>query len=460
MMDGSLFTEDGQSGWTFSFYNEPPKARKEPVAVHVMKGTRLRINDEKPSGLGELFYVKAEGLFTPDQTGPFEFGVSLVGRAYLYVDDKLVLDNGMDNEQTPGSSFYGLGTVEETVKIDVTAGQTYKVRVEYTNVPRPVTGGASVNKKQPSLMMAAFRLGGAPFIDEDNSIAEAVELARTNQGPVVCVIGTSMDWEAEASDREKLDLPGRTDELVSRVLEANPNTIIVNQSGSVVAFPWVDKASTLVQSWFGGDETGNAIFDVLFGKVNPSAKLPLTFYKTINQCTAHLNWGAESGRTVYGEGVFVGYRGVLETQRTPTFEFGHGLSYTNFAWSDYKVSPFAPASSADDLALTVTVKVTNSGSLPGRDVVQVYVSDKVSSFRRPVRELKAFQKTALLQPGESEVVTLELDKYAFSMWDDTEGTWLAEKGQFGVAVATSSGDKAQVETKVVELGESFRWKGL
>ncbi|GAA5942574.1 beta-glucosidase H [Sporobolomyces koalae] len=460
MMDGSLFTADGKPGWTFSFYNDPPEAGKEPVAVHVMKGTRLRINDEKPAGLGDLFYVSAEGRFTPDQTGPFEFGVSLVGRAYLYINDKLVLDNGMETEQTPGSSFYGLGTIEETVKINVKAGNTYKVRVEYTNVPRPVTKGSSVNKKQPALMMAAFRLGGAPYINEDDSIAEAVELARTNDGPVVCVIGTSMDWEAEASDRESLDLPGRTNELVSRVLDANPNTIIVNQSGSVVTFPWVDKANTLLQSWFGGDETGNGIFDVLFGKVNPSAKLPLTFYKTINQCTAHLNWGSESGRTLYGEGVFVGYRGVLETQRTPTFEFGHGLSYTSFDWSDFSISGFTSAASADDLAVKVSVKVTNTGSLAGRDVVQVFVSDLVSSFRRPIRELKAFAKTKLLQPGQSQVVTLALDKYAFSMWDDTESTWLAEKGEFRVAVATSSADKAQVDDATIELKSSFRWKGL
>lgn len=141
------------------------------------------------------------------------------------------------------------------------------------------------------------------------------------------------DWEAEAADRESLALPGHTDLLVSRILEVNPSAVIVNQSGSAVTFPWVKQASTVVQAWFGGNEIGNAIADVLFGKVNPSGRMPLSFPYRIEDCTAHLNWGAESDAVLYGEGIFVGYRGYHELKRECMFEFGAGISYSTFGAS-------------------------------------------------------------------------------------------------------------------------------
>lgn len=165
---------------------------------------------------------------------------------------------------------------------------------------------------------------------------------------------------------------------------------------------------------------------------------------------------------MYGEGLFVGYRGALETRREPQFAFGHGLSYTSFEYFNIGVSSSfsSSAKSADDLSVTLTVDVVNTGRLPGKEVVQVYVSDPVSSFRRPQRELKAFAKTALLQPGATERVEITLDKLAFSYWNDTTHNWVAEKGTFILSVAKDSTNEGQLVAKEVELEKTFTWRGL
>ncbi|GAA6031057.1 hypothetical protein JCM8097_003983 [Rhodosporidiobolus ruineniae] len=465
MLDGWIKTKDGAPGWTSSFYTEDPASGAAPVASHTMLGTRIRVNDEKPKGLGELFYINVEGYLTAEQTGPFDLGISLVGRAQVFIDDKLVIDNGWETKQTRGASFYGLGTIEEVGTVDFVAGKTYKLTVKYTNHPRPHQDDDELSTgKQPSIMMAALRVGGAPHIVEDESIEEAVQLAKEADAAVV-VIGTTMDWESEGADRASLALPGRTDELVRKVLAVAPDAIIVNQSGSAVAFPWIDQASAVLQAWFGGNEAGRGIADILFGKVNPSAKMPLSFPHQIEDCTAHLNWQAESGKVTYGEGIFVGYRGYEETKKDPMFAFGEGLSYTTFDHKDLKVASFnASPTSPSDLSASVSLTVTNTGPLPGRDVVQLYVlPPSSSSYRRPARELKAFAKTRLLQPGESQTLTLELDKGAFSYWRDSNDSkrgWVAEKGEYTVAAQTSSRAR-DVDAEVkVGLEKTLYWRGL
>ncbi|BGP03092.1 Beta-glucosidase [Rhodotorula toruloides ATCC 204091] len=472
MLDGLIRTKAGGSGWTATFYNEAIESNSPSIAVVDLLGTRIRINDQKPEGLADLFFLELEGYITPDESGPYDFGISLVGRAQVFVDEKLVVDNGWTTKQTPGPSFYGLGTVEEVGTVAVQAGKTYKIVVRYTNHPREVAeeredeqdeeeGG----QKQPSLMMAALRLGGAPRIQEDESIEHAVKLAGGSDA-VVVVIGTNMDWEAEAADRASLALPGRTDELVSRVLAANPNAIIVNQSGSAVAFPWIDAAATVVQAWFGGNCAGQAIADVLFeGGVNPSGRMPLSFPYRIEDCTAHLNWGSESGKVLYGEGIFVGYRGYEETARSPMFAFGEGLSYTSFEWFQLSATlATARPSSATELSISISLRVRNTGNIAGRDVVQIYVlPPSTSTYRRPARELKGFVKTRLLAPGQEETVKLELPKEALAYWRDSKDSkngWVAEKGEYTVAAQRSSREVDVVETVRVRLNSTVYWRGL
>ncbi|GJN89025.1 hypothetical protein Rhopal_001999-T1 [Rhodotorula paludigena] len=440
MLDGWIKTKDGNSGkWTSTFYNSAPQDGAQPIAEHDLLGTRIRINDEKPKGLADQFYMNLEGYVTAEETGDFEFGISLVGRARVFIDEKLVIDNGFDKKQTRGASFYGLGTIEETGIVPFTAGQTYKITVEYTNVPKQSTAADEVKGgKQPPLMMAALRVGGAYKLDDKGGIEEAVQLAKESDA-VVVVIGTTMDWEAEAADRESLALPGHTDLLVSRILEVNPAAVIVNQSGSAVTFPWVKQASTVVQAWFGGNEIGNAIADVLFGKVNPSGRMSLSFPYRIEDCTAHLNWGAESDAVLYGEGIFC---------------------FTE--WSSLSSSVKAAA----DALVEVTITVRNTGSVAGRDVVQLYVAppppSPISSerYRRPARELKAFKKTRVLSPGDSEQVSFSLDKAAFAYWRDSlvgKG-WIVDEGSYTIFAAKDSVDTG-LATKV-QLQKVGPWRGL
>lgn len=268
------------------------------------------------------------------------------------VDGEIIIDNGFDKAQQQGTSFYGLGTVEEMGLKDLVAGKTYHIELLYTNIPGPNSMLQVPKKGQPTLMMAAFRVSCCPYIgDAYRAIADAL-VAAAECDVVICCTGSNMDWEAEGADRTRFHLPGHTDELVESLLAVKPNTIIVNQSvscgvhclvfansrglillsyqGSAYAMPWINKATTVLQSWFGGNETGNAIVDVLLGKVNPAGRMPLSFPHEIEHCTGHINWQADNGKVLYGEGLFVGYKGYEATKRDPMFAFGEGLGYTTF----------------------------------------------------------------------------------------------------------------------------------
>jgi len=218
--------------------------------------------------------------------------------------------------------------------------------------------------------------------------------------------------------------------------------------------PWVDRASTLLQAFYGGNEAGRGISDVLFGQVNPSSRLPLSFPIRLEDNPSYLNFGGENGHVYYGEGIFVGYRHYEASQKKVLFPFGFGKSYTSFRYSTASVSSskFNP----QDI-VTVTIKVTNTGHLSGREVVQVYVLDEVSTLRRPLKELKGFAKTALLQPGESESLSIALDRLAFGFFNDHKDVnrWVAEKGAFKVLVGSTLTD---IHASFgLELTESFSW---
>ncbi|ORY35301.1 glycoside hydrolase family 3 protein [Naematelia encephala] len=458
MLDGWIKAEDGSNGWTARFYNEHFDKAPEAVSTLVLPGTRLRINDSKPEGLADDFYLEVSGFILAESTGPYEFGLSLVGRAQLFIDGEMVIDNGMDTPQTPGDSFYGLGTVEEVGVYDLVQGRTYHLTVRYTNYFPPMDSAAVGTSGQPALVMAALRVGGAPKLEsKELAIEDAVQLAKKSDA-VFCFTGGNMDWEAEGADRKGLGLPGLTDQLVEALLEVKPDTIICNQSGSVFAFPWADKATTLLQSWFGGNETGNGIADVVFGRVNPSGRLPLTIPKRIQDCSAYLNWQAENKKVLYGEGLFVGYRGYDALWREPAFAFGHGLSYSTFEWSSMTATP-VHTDDAVSLLVDVSIQVRNTGQAGGAEVVQIYIRDDVCSLKRPEKELKGFAKV-YLAVGETKTVHVLLDKGAFSFYDDGAQCWVVERGSFDVLACKSSSKSDLVLTARVELPTTFHWKGV
>lgn len=251
-----------------------------------------------------------------------------------------------------------------------------------------------------------------------------------------------------------MDLPGHTNALISAVVAANPNTVVVMQSGTPVEMPWNDKVPAMIHAWYGGNETGNAIADVLFGDVNPSGKLSLTFPKRVQDNPAFLNYKSERGRTIYGEDVHIGYRYYEALDREVLYPFGHGLSYTSFSFSDLSVKN-------DGEHLEVSVKVTNTGKVAGAQVVQVYIAPQNPSLTRPPKELKGFGKV-FLGPGASEVAKVKIQtKYAVSFWDEGRDAWAIEKDVYKVIVSDSSA--VTKENSLVgnfQIKETTWWNGL
>jgi beta-glucosidase len=265
---------------------------------------------------------------------------------------------------------------------------------------------------------------------------QAVELARRSDAAII-VVGYSSKLESEGFDRPSMDLPTGQDELIEAVAAANQNTIVVIVAGAPVTMTkWIGRVPAVVEAWYGGQEAGHAIGDVLFGAQNPSGKLPVTFPKQWSDSPAYGHYPGENLHVAYEEGVYVGYRGFDKRNVEPLFPFGHGLSYTKFDYSGLKI---APAKVAAGKQVVVTARVRNSGSRAGVEVVQLYVHDVRSSVDRPVQELKGFRRVAL-EPGEARNVSFTLDQSALSFYSSAKDEWVAEPGAFEVWIGASSRD--------------------
>lgn len=280
-----------------------------------------------------------------------------------------------------------------------------------------------------------------PRVDTDSLYRKAVELA-ADTDLVIFVGGLNKNHEqdCEAGDRVQYSLPFGQDRLIPELAKVNPNLVLVLISGNAVEMKWVDEIPAIVQSWYLGSEAGHALADVLSGTVNPSGKLPISFPVKLTDNGAHsfdaLCYPGDSLHVVYKEDILVGYR-WHDTKKIPAlFPFGHGLSYTTFTYGK------AALSSTDmtaDGSITVTVPVKNTGSLPGKEVVQLYVGDNKSSLPRPQKELKAFDKIAL-NPGEEKTVTFTITADDLKYFDDARHEWVAEPGKFTLYIGSSSTD--------------------
>jgi beta-glucosidase len=376
------------------------------VNTHVQFGW---FGDSVPNVDQKRFSVRLSGFFTPQQSGLHSFGLGSVGRSRLFIDDREVVDNWT----VPAP--YG----QKTVEMELVAGQKYAIKIEYNWEGNPIWRSLSFSHMPPHAA---------------DLIAEAVELARRSD-VVILVAGLTSEWEAEGFDRVDMKLPGQQDELIARVAEANPNTVVVVNVGSPVEMPWLDKVKSVLQIWYDSQEQGNALADVLFGDVNPSGKLPTTFPKRLQDNPAYINFPGENGKVHYGEGLYVGYRYYDKKEIAPLFPFGHGLSYTSFAYSNLRL---APEFKLED-GLTISLDVKNTGKRAGKEIVQVYVRDVSSSLVRPLKELKGFAKLEL-QPGQSKTVTLHLDQEAFWFYNPARNSWITEPGEFEIIVGASSQD--------------------
>jgi beta-glucosidase len=266
-------------------------------------------------------------------------------------------------------------------------------------------------------------------------IKEAASLAVKSDVALVFA-GFSATTETEMYERT-LELPAGQDDLILAVANANKNTIVVlNSGGPAVMGRWIGRTPAVVVAWYLGQETGRTIPAILFGDANPSGKLPVTFLKAWRDSPAYGNYPGRNLTVQYDEGIYVGYRHFDKKNIEPLFPFGHGLSYTTFAYSDLKVSPQKGVS---DKPVEVSLSVHNTGSKEGAEVVQFYVRDVQSSVDRPVKELKAFRRVAL-KPGETQTVSFSLDQSAMAFYDEGKKKWVAEPGAFEAQIGSSSRD--------------------
>ena len=406
----TLTTAAGETGIKLAIYDNLDCAGEPAFSQISSRPDFGWFGESVPAVNQERFSAVISGFFTPQETGIHTLELASVGQSRLYVDGELKID-GWDMT---------IQAVKETLQIKMNAGQAYALKVEFCWQGDP--------------RWRSVRLGLLPP-QSDDLIADAVALAKRCD-VVILVAGLTDQWETEGADRVNMDLPGAQNGLIEQVAAANPNTIVVLNAGSAVTMPWLDKVAAVVEQWYNGLECGNALAGVLFGDVCPSGKLPTTFPKRLQDNPAYINYPGENGKVLYGEGLFVGYRYYEKKDVQPLFPFGHGLSYTSFAYGRLQHS--AQQFSAQE-GLVVTCEVSNTGPVAGKEIVQLYVRDVQASLVRPEKELKAFAKVAL-EPGETTTVSFELDQEAFWFYNPAGGGWQTEAGEFEILIGASSQD--------------------
>lgn len=323
---------------------------------------------------------------------------------------------------------------ENAVRLQAYGGGSSRIKAFYEITPLQ-----GILRRIGDKANVSFSVGYSEKGDEDLT-ARAVRAA--SQADVVIYVGGlnhSPGLDSEAADRKDMKLPFGQDELIGRIVEANPRTIVVLLGGGPVELgPWLSRVPAVLQAWYPGMEGGNALASVLFGDVNPSGKLPCTFPKQLADSPAHAlgAYPGKDGTVRYEEGLLVGYRWFDTKKLEPLFPFGHGLSYTRFEYSGLKLVEGKDAKSP---ALAVEFEVANAGAREGAEVAQVYVRDVESSLPRPFKELKGFRKVQL-KPGEKQTVSIPLARNAFAFYDPGRRGWLAEKGDFRIMVGGSSRD--------------------
>ena len=348
------------------------------------------------------FSVRWTGTLTVPTTGPYT--LALTGRggsSRLYLDDEFVMDGG--GERKPYDAR-------------LESGQSYRVRIEYSGSARDAS--VVLDWRTPD--------GRDP-----------VELAR--QSDVAIVVAT--DDSTEGVDRNGLELPGGQDELISAVAAANDRTVVVLRTGGPVLMPWIEEVPNVIEAWYLGMEEGNAVASVLFGDVNPSGKLPVTFGRRPEDYPASTQerYPGVDGTAEYSEDVFVGYRHFDEQGIEPLFPFGHGLSYTSFGYDEDRPIVVDGSAHSSDLGVEVSAQIRNTGPREGAEVVQLYLSAPETSVPMPPRQLKGFQKV-FLRPGQSQRVSFSLDRRALSYWDTDANDWVLQDGTYRVMLGSSSRD--------------------
>ena len=407
----------GTAGLKAEFFNNRIMSG-DPVVTRIDENIDFNWGQSAPDPKidPDKFSARWTGVLTAPKSGRIRIGTNSNDGSYLYIDGLLVVNN------------WGLhGPKLKSAEIVVEKGKQYDIMVEYYE------GGNN----------ASIKLEWQLEKPELKYNTEAVEIAQKADVAIIFA-GLTPEWEGEGFDRENMDLPGAQDELIKAISRVNENTIVILNSGAPVTMTkWINSVPAIVEAWYLGQETGNAVADVLFGDYNPSGKLPVTFPEKYEDNPSFPYYLKDKNKAEFGEGIYVGYRYYDSKNVEPLFPFGYGLSYTNYEYSNLKLNQ------KDDDLVEVSLSIKNTGKYAGSEVAQLFVHDIKANIDRPEKELKGFEKI-YLKPGESKSVTMKLDTRAFSFYDVQSNMWVAEKGEFEILIGASSKDirlKSRFELK-------------
>ncbi|KAL2840404.1 glycoside hydrolase superfamily [Aspergillus pseudoustus] len=415
------------------------------ATLHVWRMSDIDEGGTK-ANVAEAFFVSNEksdataatmtATFIPTITGNHYLGFSTVGNTTIFINDEPVF-RYEGNYPDVMAFLFGVAT-EEKKQYYFIAGQEYRIRIEAKSAQDTTSGLETY-----ALNIVGFMLTFMTEREHDGDLlSEAVETAQSSDVAVVFV-GNTPSWETEGVDRESMDLPrdGSLDRLIAATAAVNPNTIVVNSTGTPITMPWLESVSAVLQTWFPGQEAGHAIVDVLLGKVNPGGKLPVTFPKSIADALSYGNFpgNLDELKVEYAEDVFIGYRHFDRRPEGVQFPFGFGLSYTTFELHNATAVP--DLMSDNHGSIDVAVDVTNTGSLAGSEVVQVYVGPATSSVlvNRPIKELAGFAKI-WLEPHETRRVPILVTMDSAAYWSEALSAWAVDAGAYRIYVGTSSVD--------------------
>jgi beta-glucosidase len=403
-----LLASDGKTpGLQGEFYNNM-EWKGLPVLTRIDSSINFNYGGGSPDPKlpKDNFTIRWTGKLIGPVTGKVRLSIGSDDGSLLYINGKLVIDNGGDH----GEQFV-------SGEMQMEAGKLYDIRIDFFE-----HGGDAVMK-----------LGWQDPFEKlvQSSFDEAVMLAKEADVAVVCV-GNTADYEHEGADIADFKMPGDQDSLVEAIAKVNPNTIVVLYGGnSILMKNWINKVKAIIVAGYPGQEGGIALANILTGKVNPSGKLPYSYIQGCNQSPGCKGYKDPQLKVLYSEGIFVGYRYYEKNNIKPLFPFGFGLSYTNFEFSNLRVTK------NKDRQVTVQVDVKNTGSTEGEEVAQIYVSQVKCSVERPLKELKAFAR-AKLAAGETKTLSMVLTERAFQFWHPQKKTWILEPGEFNILAGNSS----------------------
>jgi beta-glucosidase len=402
--------QDKKQGLLLSYYAKPNlegNPIRQEVEVNSVDFSWHREGPQAPEP--DFSSIAWTGQLVAPETGMYAIGLGSDGGASLYIDGKQVIDS---------RNAHGWDLKYKYATVNLEKGKPVDIKIEYYQRQRRVAVRLIWQKieKYPS--------------------QKAVELAQSSDMAIL-FLGSGLSDDSEGRDRDNLSLPKEQEEMILEVTKVNPKTVIVLNGGAGIEMKkWIDNVPGLILAWFPGQEGGDAIADILLGKVNPSGKLVTTFFKNWEDCAAYNNYPGKDDVVNYTEGVFVGYRHFDAEGIEPYFAFGHGLSYTSFEYKNLVISR-EKIKKGESVTINVTLK--NTGGRDGAEVVQLYLGDEKASVPRPVKELKGFQKV-FLKAGEEKKITLKIGLQDMQFFDSCIHDWKTEPGKFNVYVGSSSRD--------------------